>query len=617
MPSHVMPQAVLAARREFFANGSVSGDLVPAPIARSWQRCAGHGLDMTARPRVEPMTAGELRETCERHEALRRACRPEIEALHAAAAATGSIVVLTDAAGVVLDALGSVAFADRAARVALRPGVAWSEQATGTNAIGTALAERRAVEVRGAEHYFEAHRILSCAAVPILDPRGRMVGVLDVSGPASLQHLHALGLVGLAVDQIEHRLLADDGLGRCDVVRFHADPALVGTPREGVLAFDDGRLVAANRHGLALMGLGWDALGTRRFGDLFATGLSRVAPVGELHSHRGDTLHARRRAAPGAARRNPEPLFDADTRAARDRAVRLADADVPVLLHGETGSGKEVLAREIHARSGRADKPFVAVNCAAVPESLIESELFGYEEGAFTGARRQGAKGLLRAADGGVLFLDEIGDMPLALQARLLRVLQEREVTPLGGGRAVAVDFALVCATHRDLKALVAAGAFRADLYFRIAQYTVTLPALRDLPDRAAVVRALWCDLGGEPDALAPEALHLLAAHDWPGNYRQLVGVLRTLLVLAEPGRPLSADDLPAELRRARADAVEAAAAATVAAADAPLDAITREAMRQALAAAGGNVSQAARRLGVNRSTLYRRLLNGEDAGRN
>jgi sigma-54 dependent transcriptional regulator, acetoin dehydrogenase operon transcriptional activator AcoR len=632
-----LAQSVLAARRRFSQDGAVPDDLVPSPIVRSWRRCAGLGFDMAARPRVEPLAARELRELIERHERLRRLCRPELEALNADANATDSIVILTDSTGMVLDTVGSAGFADCASRVALRPGVIWSETVTGTNAIGTALIERRPIDVRGAEHYFEPHRVLSCSAAPILDPRGELAGVLDLSGHASVHHLHALGLVRLAVDQIEHRLF-DHGFERCDVLRLHCDPALIGTPREGILVFEDHRLVAANRYGLALFDLTPEALDISRFSDLFGNGFARLDPQCRLRSHRGHELFARlRRAseratpsrpprAAAAAAGGPEPWFDAAACTARATAVRLVNADIPVLIHGETGVGKEVFARQIHAHSARATRPFVAVNCAALPESLIESELFGYEEGAFTGARRQGSIGLLRQADGGILFLDEIGDMPLALQARLLRVLQERQVTPLGGGAPVAVDFTVVCATHRNLRELIDSGAFRADLYFRIAQYTVALPPLRSFPDRAAIISALWSQLGGAAAGvtLASDALELLAAYEWPGNFRQLAGMLRALAVLAEPCQPLTPDQLPAEIRQWRAPAGAAAgcpaasAAAPVAAAVAlpgRLEEVEVETMRQALAVSGGNVSEAARRLGINRSTLYRRLLS-EGAGR-
>ena len=620
------PQAVSTARRQFLEDHAVADDLLPRSILRSWVRCAGLGLDMTAPPRGEPVTASELQQLRERHDWLRRACRAEIEALHTEAASTDSIVILTDASGMILDTRGSANFADRAARVALRPGVAWSECSTGTNAIGAAIVDRRAIEVRGAEHYFEPHRILSCSAVPLSDPKGELVGVLDVSGHASVHHLHALGLVRLAVDQIQHRFF-EQGFEYCHVLRFHTDPALLGTPREGVLVFDDNRLVAANRHGAALLGLGSESLLQRRFGELFVNSLTRLDERCRLRSHRGDELHGRlqrpteRVAAkmpprPHKVEPAPGPWFDETTLASRGAAVRLLDANIPILLHGETGVGKEVFARQIHACSTRSNKPFVAVNCAALPESLIESELFGYEEGAFTGARRHGAKGLLRQADGGVLFLDEIGDMPLGLQARLLRVLQEREVTPLGGGHVVAVDFAVICATHRNLRDLIVTGAFRSDLYFRIAQFTVELPPVRALGDRIALIRTLWAQQGGTEAkvALAPDSLDLLTQYDWPGNFRQLVGTLRALVVLAEPNDSLTPERLPLEVRGVRAPATNSASGSSVGHPTVRgteigcLDELTKHTMRQALAMSHGNVSQAARRLGINRSTLYRRL---------
>ncbi len=651
VPLRAPPEAVLAARRRFFSGASVGDDMLSAPILRSWTRCAARGLPADRSPRAEPLAQGELAARRERHEALRRQCRPELEALHASATLSDSIVILTDPGGLVLDTVGSIEFADRAAQVALRPGVNWSEADIGTNAIGTALVERRAVEVRGAEHYAEAHGILTCAAAPIHDPRGELVGLLDLSGPASVPHLHALGLVQLAADQVEHRLF-DGAFPGHNLVRFHRDPSYLGTAREGILVFEDYRLVAANRPGLALLGLDWDALTTRRFGDLFEGALGRAGETRRVRALGGEVVMRLERSAPASAAfpaartalhpapsfgsqaaLHPAPRAPAPTRATAraapgdeasgprfdpqsekdlGRAVRLLEAGVPVLVQGETGAGKEVFSRQIHARSSRAERAFAAVNCAALPEGLIESELFGYEEGAFTGARRAGFKGLFREADGGVLFLDEIGDMPLSLQSRLLRVLQEREVTPLGGGRAVKVDFALVCATHRDLKALVDQGAFRADLYFRIAQYTVALPALRTLAGREAVILQIWRELAGANAAerLSAPCLATLVAYDWPGNFRQLAGSLKVLHALAEPGEVLDVDALPADIRASRPYAAPLAdpPPAPGAAPSGGLDAVTRAAMDAALAASGGNVSQAARRLGIHRSTLHRHL---------
>ncbi|WP_241134763.1 sigma-54-dependent Fis family transcriptional regulator, partial [Achromobacter xylosoxidans] len=303
-------------------------------------------------------------------------------------------------------------------------------------------------------------------------------------------------------------------------------------------------------------------------------------------------------ALPAPIARGDTASFDAATLGALARAVHLSDAGVSILLQGETGAGKEVFARQLHARSRRAAGPFVAVNCAALPESLIESELFGYEDGAFTGARRQGSKGLLRQAHGGVLFLDEIGDMPLALQSRLLRVLQSREVSPLGAARPVPVDFTLVCATHRPLAHEGADAPVRADLYFRIAEYTVTLAPLRQRADLRELLRAQWAAQGAGP-VLPAGIEETLVRYAWPGNYRQLAAVLRTLHVLAGASGVVEHDMLPADIRGAPAQPPAPPVAS--------LQAMADDAIRAALAAHGGNVSAAARALGVHRSTLYRR----------
>ena len=278
------------ARTAFFKHGRLP-DAFNHSVLRSWIRCSEMGLDADAHPRVAPMTAGELRETCERHETLRRLCRPELDALHAEARETGAIVLLTNAEGVILDAVGDAVFADRAAQVALSPGAAWSEAGAGTNAIGTALAERRGVAVRGAEHYFVEHKGLTCAAAPIIDPRGAVLGALDMSGAAAVSHAHALGLVRMAVEQIEHRLFRQPFDG-CVVVRFHSDPNLLGAAREGVLVFKDGTLVGANRRGLSLVGRSWEALDAACFEDLFDQDLDALERRSFLAARSGERFAA-------------------------------------------------------------------------------------------------------------------------------------------------------------------------------------------------------------------------------------------------------------------------------------------------------------------------------------
>ncbi|WP_164284311.1 sigma-54-dependent Fis family transcriptional regulator [Stenotrophomonas maltophilia] len=623
MSQPILPERVGGARRAFFERGAVPAGVVPDAILQSWRRCQRQGLSVDARPDVAPVPEPSLRELRQRRERLWRLARPELEGLAGSLASSDGIVLLTDEEGWVLDAGGSNSFLDRAGQVALMPGVRWDEGTVGTNAIGTAIVEGRALQVRGGEHFFAPHGILTCSATPIFDPFGQRVGVLDISGDARHAHLHALALGRQAVDQIEHRYFAD-GLDDCELLHLHAQPLLLGSPREALLGFRNGRLVAANRVGLGLFGLDRHDIGHASYEALFDQPLARLHDDGMLLDRQGRALYghseSKRRARAGSVvpARAPRVVPVAPVPAAPGtvlatpvqqqlhRAVRVLDAGLPVLVQGETGTGKEVFARELHRRSTRAGQPLVAVNCAALPEGLIEAELFGYEEGAFTGARRQGSTGLLRQAQGGVLFLDEIGDMPLALQPRLLRVLQERELSPLGGGRPVKLDFALVCASHRDLQQAVADGRFRADLYYRIADHVVHLPTLRELDERGALLQALWAPMA-QGRVLQAEVLELLQRQRWPGNLRQLQACLRTLVALSDPGEPITAAHLPADLMSTPLSP-QVTAADSACAVRGGLRDIAEEVMRQALQAADGNISAAAKQLGISRSTLYRRL---------
>ncbi len=302
------------------------------------------------------------------------------------------------------------------------------------------------------------------------------------------------------------------------------------------------------------------------------------------------------------------------------RSVRALDQGLPVLVTGETGCGKDYFAKRLHAASRRASGPLVTVNCAALPEALIEAELFGYEEGVFTGARRRGMPGRLREANGGVLFLDEIADMPLLLQSRLLHVLEERVVRPLGSSHDMALDFDLICATHRDLRRSVRDGSFREDLLYRLMGVEAALPALRDRADREALIARLFDEQGGAQKSLrlGHAAREALGRQAWPGNIRQLISVLRLIVALAEPGAEISEADLPANLRAQAGQGLAANEEASPGEGrahnrhgvplGASLDAITRDAIQQALAAHGGRVAAAASSLGVHRSTVYRYL---------
>ncbi|WP_082824184.1 sigma-54-dependent Fis family transcriptional regulator [Crenobacter luteus] len=611
------------ARRRFFDGEALPQDALPSSILHSWQRCLGLGLPVSGR-RHERLSDAALAERRDANADWLAVARPYVETLFEQVVDGGHVVVLADRDGLILDEMGNAGFLDKAERVALTPGMDWGEGVRGTNAIGTALTLAETVRVRGGEHYLECNRLLSCTASPLLDPTGRPVGVLDVSGAPRKLGPDETAAVDATARLIERRLFDAHAQG-ARVLLLHPDPAQLATPRAARLAFgDDETLIGADRAALSLLAQGWGAVGRARFAELFGEtldhwqsraghGVALLAPAAGRPLSARLLAPARPATAPTPAPQQARPTSSPPAKAPAPEAAeadvaglppalletarKLLEADIPVLVLGETGTGKDRFARALHAASSRRHAPFVAVNCAAIPDGLVEAELFGYEEGAFTGARRQGSRGRLREAHGGVLFLDEIGDMPLTLQARLLRALQERVVTPLGGGQPQRVDVRLVCATHRDLRRMVDEGAFRADLYFRLGHYPLRLPPLRTRGDVAAIAQRLL-DVQGAARrgiALAPDLAAAIRRYPWPGNLRELDNLLRTLLALVDDGTLLGPEHLPETLREDMG--------LCEAGAQEPDDATA-----QLLARFGGNASAAARALGISRSTLYRRL---------
>jgi transcriptional regulator of acetoin/glycerol metabolism len=655
------PPAVLReARRRLDDSGQAPAELLGANLARSWQRSHQAGLPTHGRVTGAPhASAAQLARAMERQYELLSHARPVMDYMLPHVQATDSLIILADAQGMLLQALGDDRFADRAHRVALRPGAQWSEAVRGTNAIGTALADAAPVVIHGGEHYLERNGFLSCSAAPIIDPAGRLLGAIDISGDHRAYHpsslAHTLGLACAAARMVEHRLF-DTWHAAGLRLRFHAQAEGIGTLSEGLLAVaDDGTLIGANSNALDALQIDRAAIGHSAIEPLLGVTVAQLLawarqgsgaphalqrPGGQrlwlrldggrrllqvLQAVAAQPVAATNAAAPAPQGQDALAALDSGDSAVRNaigRARRVLDKPIALLIQGESGTGKEVFARAVHASGPRRAGPFVAVNCAALPETLIESELFGYQGGAFTGARRDGAPGRVREAQGGTLFLDEIGDMPLAMQARLLRVLQDRAVVPLGGGKPVAVDCALVCATHRNLREAIAAGSFREDLYYRLNGLTLQLPPLRERTDLPHLLQQMLADALPERCAqLAPDLAQALAQHRWPGNLRQLANALRTACALlgddeAEISWPHLPDDLADDLRQMLAQAGKARrhAEADVADAQANLRLQQDHTVRRVLDTCGGNLSEAARRLGISRNTLYRKL-RGLDGG--
>ncbi|OUL91481.1 sigma-54-dependent Fis family transcriptional regulator [Paraburkholderia hospita] len=637
--------------------GRESGWLTPS-IQKAHERSETFGLSAAMRPDYDVLTHGELRMKLEQNLVLCAHATPVMETLREQIANTQSMIVLTDAQGLILHSIGDDDFLQRAEKVALMAGANWAEERQGTNAIGTAIAERTATVVHGDQHYLAANRFLTCSSVPILDPYGDLVGVLDVTGDHRGYHQHTMALAKMSVQMIENHLFANTFRNTLQIA-FHGRPEFLGTLMEGIMAFTcDGRFLSANRSAQFQVGLSLAAMRAHTLSSLF--GLTTPQLIDRLRASQGHHItldlsngtvvcanvefrrptlgsetswpaDAAANARPAAARapltkaaspaNAPSRLDSLDTGDPQVCAVvakvrKVLGKDIPILITGETGTGKELLAQAIHNDSPRRAGPFVAVNCASIPENLIESELFGYEDGAFTGARRKGAIGKLLQANGGTLFLDEIGDMPYPLQVRLLRVLQERVVDPLGSSKSIPVDIAIICATHRNLREMIVQNRFREDLYYRLNGLVVRLPPLRERTDLAIVIERMLQavpsdEIAGAPLSVADDVKTLFEQCAWPGNFRQLGNLLRTAAAMVDDDGQIRREHLPDDFF----DDLRSSSALAARAADYPLplhDARMQDVQASAIAAAvarhNGNVSAAARALGISRNTVYRKM---------
>jgi transcriptional regulator of acetoin/glycerol metabolism len=689
-------------------------------IRQSHRRSAALGLSRGERLEFGPMMRSDLTVARDRNQRLCIHAAPVMQVLLEQIVNTESMIVLTDSHGTILHSVGDDDFLARANKVALAPGENWAEHAKGTNAIGTALFEEKPTLVHANEHFIHANNFLTCSAAPIFDPRGNVLGVLDVTGDQRAYHQHTMGLVRMSARMIENHWLSDDYNNRLRL-HFHSRPEFIGTLLEGIVAVaPDGKILGGNRSAIDQLGLSGAALRAQSLTTLFGTSTAALydyfrmplATPLRLCLPSGQQFYVSARfdwpsqpvvggmaptASPGPAPEIPAAARELGAAAASPMAPlntsfaatvtglqylcsgdpqieqlvqklrRIVDRDIPLLILGETGTGKELVARAVHQDSARAKQPFVAVNCASIPETLIEAELFGYEDGAFTGARRKGAPGRIVQANGGTLFLDEIGDMPQPLQARLLRVLQERSVTPLGSTKTIAVDIAVIGATHRNLREMINRHEFREDLYYRLNGLALRLPPLRERTDLEAVARRIvQGHRPSDPPEISPQVMDLFRRYPWPGNIRQLANVLRTAAVMSAgetlittshlsddfldearsappraqpeapasiftaPPQPMPAATLPMESRvpmafergpeethraswpEAHAAAASAVGGAGAAAAEAAptrtLEEAETEMIRSTLEALGGNISAASKRLGISRNTIYRKL---------
>ncbi|WP_297831974.1 sigma-54-dependent Fis family transcriptional regulator [Pseudomonas sp.] len=598
---------------------------VPALILDSWRRSMDqHHLDPASQQGPRILSHTLLKECRERSDLFLHIAGEEVARLHGRVREADYCVLLTDAQGQTIDYRVESGIRNDCRKAGLYLGTCWSEGEEGTCGVAAVLTDKTPVTVHKRDHFRAAFIGLTCSAAPVFDPQGELLGVLDVSALQSPDDRRSQHLIRQMVVQsarvIENAFFMHSAQGHW-LLRAHSVPGYVDSQPDYLLALDnDGRLLALNSMARQALRERFGRLPehiNEVFGPDALEAVTKERPQllrwggddGELHVR----LSAPRK--PHALRTLPPDDGAADQLDPRIAeslrlAVRVKDCNLPVLIQGETGAGKEVFARQLHDLSGRRNRPFVALNCAAIPESLIESELFGYVAGAFTGASSKGMRGLLQQADGGTLFLDEIGDMPLSLQTRLLRVMAEGEVAPLGGARRQTVDIQVICATHRNLTAMVDAGDFREDLYFRLSGARFQLPPLRERSDRLALLNRLFEEearLCGGRTGLSASALECLLSYSWPGNVRQMRHALRYACAVST-AMTIQLSDLPEDVRGAHlaehslANAVEGCISPT------------RQLLLDALIRHRWKPGDAAQALGISRATLYRRVnLHGID----
>lgn len=622
-------------------------------ILESWARSAASGINAQSNSAPLSRPEPQLPPSGHENQDLRIVAGRVFAKIGCLLEDAEAMLVLTDANGTIIDTIGDAKTLDAAQEIHLQVGGIWDEAVIGTNAIGTALRASRPVVVHASEHFCAGIKSWTCAAAPIHDPfDNRVIGVVDLSGPPGIFRPHNLALAAAVAREVEVALADRQDVERARLLEAFLDGGPTHESNDGVVILDRiGRVIykrnsptfegtqdmrpalSIGRKLITLSGQMSDSdIATALPAHLRPSGVRRLLLDGEF---RGAALivpaRPQRKPAPGAAPVQIAPragtvedpiLMIAGSDAMRDAidlARRAAAAGASVLVQGETGVGKELFARLIHAEAGRkSNAPFVTVNCGAISPELFGSELFGHVGGAFTGAARDGKPGKFELADGGVLCLDEIGEMPLDLQPYLLRVLEQRAIYRIGDSRRRPVDVQLVAMTNRDLGKEVETGRFRRDLYYRIGTVTIEVPALRhragDIPALADHFnRRIAIRVKRDPLVLPPEVMDRLMAHAWPGNVRELRNLIERLHLLA-PGQRIRTEDLPKDIVQSRqADA----APRILAPVDTPppheaeavsLTEVECVAIRRALVAEKGNVSRVAASLGISRPTLYRKM---------
>lgn len=656
-------EKIAQAWEHFVSTAIIDSDMVREEIAGSWQRCRQAEIDPHKGGQIRVMTEEELARLRNRKSELIANTRPFMENIYNFVAGSGFIVILSDESGNILETLGDPGINQKAREIDLVPGSNWCEQEAGTNGIGLALFLGKPVQVSGEEHYCKKIHHWTCSAAPILDDSGMVLGFLQMSGPSSASNKHTLGMVVAAVKAIEEQLRVEQKNQELKMVNKRMNDIFY-TLSDGVLVINcHGMVENINPSAERILGKAKSRIEGQHIEEVFKSiprvkeilnsgeSFSNVEVMGELdksHIHclvSGEAIKNKQGAYMGGAiifnpiskiKKLVNRFSGAEARFQFEdivgqgpelqEAIRIAslaaENDSNILLEGESGTGKEVFAQAIHNASRRRGGPFVALNCAAIPRELMGSELFGYVEGAFTGAYRGGRPGKFELATGGTLFLDEIGDMTQGKQGSLLRAIQEKKIVRIGDDKVIPVDVRIICATNKNLRTAVEKKNFREDLYYRLNVITVKLPPLRqrreDIPQLFEYfLKEISRRLDIAIEDYDPEIIPALKEYDWPGNARELQNVVERMVCVAR-NKHLAFKDLPGDLL---SGAAREYPAKEILVSEAPISVgLERERRKQAqadreiqeitefLGQYGGNITLVAQHMGVSRNTIYRKM---------
>ncbi|EML6320887.1 sigma-54-dependent Fis family transcriptional regulator [Bacillus cereus] len=600
--------------KKFIDEGVLDSNRINERISESWYRCKQANVNPHMSKGQKILSSNFFQEQKKKSEIFLDIALPQIQNMRKTIDELQMMALLIDPDGYVLSLSGNKQTLKRAKHINFIEGVKWTEAAVGTNAIGTALEIEEAIMISGTEHYSVVSHSWSCAAAPIHNDDGKLIGVLNFSCPIEFSHPYMLGMVTSMAHAIErecsirvhqnelhliHRFLDVIDSDEQVVICNHRDVIVSASKsvRERINNWSRMKLEELMHHGLETKLEIPVYSNERMIGKcMYLKENKQMNTYSALTFIKGITFSG----VTGTSRAFQHTL---------EEIKLVSPTDASVYVCGETGVGKEYVARAIHENSPRKDGPFIAVNCGSLPKELMESELFGYAEGAFTGARRQGYKGKFEQANGGTLFLDEIGEVPPEMQVALLRVLQERTITPIGSSKLVPVNIRIITATHKDLLRLVEEGKFRQDLYYRLHVYPLYVPSLIERKEDIPYFIQHFCERKNWNVVFPKSIYNQFLQHTWPGNIRELVNVLERIYILSQ-GREICEKQVAFLLQTMRGNQqqlelqVENKTEHTLHF----REKIQRDSMIEALQKTNGNVSLAAKLLNVPRSTFYKRM---------